>query len=77
MTDTPVSRSLGTTFSDLTGQPTLLEFWVPISAIAAPFTGTTETLPFLVASLEPVAPVLLVIATKSQGQAIALASTSQ
>ena len=66
------------TFSEPTGQPTLPEFWVPISSNAvAPVTGTIETLPSSIASSEPVAPVLLVIATKSKSHATASASTSQ
>ena len=53
VTDTLVSRSLGATFSELIGQPTPLELRVPIPTIVAPVTGTTETLPSSVASLEP------------------------
>ena len=55
---TLVSRSLGASFSELTGQPTLPELHVPGPSIVAPITGTTEMLPFLVASLEQAAPVL-------------------
>ena len=53
VTDTLVSRSLGATFSELIGQPTPLELRVPIPTIVALVTGTTETLPSSVASLEP------------------------
>ena len=58
VTDTPVSRSLGATFSELTGQPTPLELCVPRSSTVALVTGTTETLPSSVASLEPPASVI-------------------
>ena len=51
--DTLVSRSLGATFSELTGHSTSLEFLVPIPTIAAPVTETTETIPSSVASSEP------------------------
>ena len=50
---TPVSRSLGASFSELTGQPTLLELHVLGPSIVAPITGTTEMFPSSVASLEP------------------------
>ena len=56
--DTLVSRSLGATFSELTGQPTLPYLHVPGPSIVAPITKTTETLPSLVASSEPAAPVI-------------------
>ena len=46
---TPVFRSLGASFSELTGQPTLLELHVPGPSIVAPIIGTTEMLPSLVA----------------------------
>ena len=58
MPDTIVSRSLGSTFSELTGQPTLPYLHVPGPSTVAPITGTTETLPSSVASLEPAAPVI-------------------
>ena len=58
VTDTLVSRSLGATFSELTGQPTPLELRVPTPTIVAPVTGTIETLPSSVASLEPAATVI-------------------
>ena len=50
---TLVSRSLGASFSELTGQPTPLELHVPVPTTIAPVTGTTETLPSSVASSEP------------------------
>ena len=53
VTDTLVSRSLGATFSELTGQPTPPDLHVPGPSIVAPITGTTETLPSSVASSEP------------------------
>ena len=53
VTDTPVSRSLGATFSELTGQPTPPELRVPIPSTVAPVTGTTEMVPSSVASSEP------------------------
>ena len=56
--DTPVSRSLGATFSELTGQPTPPELCVPGPSIVALVTGTTETLPSSVASSEPPASVI-------------------
>ena len=58
VTDTPVSRSLGATFSELIGQPTPLELRVLVSSIVTPVTGTTETLSSSVASLEPAATVI-------------------
>ena len=45
VTDTPVSRSLGATFSELTEQPTLLDLHVSGPSTLAPITGTIETLP--------------------------------
>ena len=51
--DTPVSRSLGATFSELTEQSTPLELRVPAPTIVAPVIRTTETLPSSVASFEP------------------------
>ena len=56
--DTPVSRSLGATFSELTGQPTPPELHAPSPSIVAPITGTTETLPSSIASSEPPALVI-------------------
>ena len=50
--DTPVSRSLGATLSELTGQPTPPDLHVPSPSTVAPITGTTETLPSSVASSE-------------------------
>ena len=58
VTDTLVSRSLGATFSELTGQPKPSELHVPSPSIVAPITGTTETLPSSVASSEPPASVI-------------------
>ena len=52
VTDTLVSRSLGATFSELTGQPTPPELRVPAPTTVAPVTGTTEMLPSSVASSE-------------------------
>ena len=49
VTDTLISRSLGTTFNELIGQPTPLEFQVPIPTTAALVTGTTEMIPSFVA----------------------------
>ena len=63
VTDTPVSRSLGATFSELIGQPTPPELRVPILIIVAPITRTIETIPSSVASSEPVTSVVSVIAT--------------
>ena len=56
--DTTVSRSLGATFSELIGQPTLPYLYVPCHSIVAPITGTTEMLPSSVASSEPPASVI-------------------
>ena len=56
--DTIVSRSLGATFSELTGQPTLPYLHVPGPSIVAPITRTIETLPSSVASSEPPATVI-------------------
>ena len=91
--DTPVSRSLGATFSELTGQPTSPEFRACAPTTAAPITGTTEKILSSVASSEPplkVTPILEVSAiaaveatlptvtpSEPQGQATTLASTSQ
>ena len=58
MLDTSVSRILGATFSELTGQPTLPYLYVPSPSTVAPITGTTETLPSSVASSEPPATVI-------------------
>ena len=85
MIDTPVSRSLAANFSEITGHPTPLELQVPITIAVALVIGTTETLPSTIASLEPprivteivVAPLPTAIASEPQGQATALASTSQ
>ena len=53
-----MSRSLGASFSELTGQPTPPYLHVSGPSIVAPITGTIETLPSLVASSEPAAPVI-------------------
>ena len=63
VTDTPVSRSLGATLSELIGQPTLPELYVPGPSIVAPITRTTEMLTLSVASSEPPA---IVIPLESQ-----------
>ena len=55
---TPVSRSLGVTFSELIGQPTQLDLYVPGPSIVAPIIGTIDMLPSSVASSEQAAPVL-------------------
>ena len=49
---TPVSRSLGASFSELTEQPTPLELHVLGPSIVAPITRTIETLLLSVASSE-------------------------
>ena len=59
MPDISVSRSLGVTFSELTGQPTLPYLHVPGSSTVAPITGTTEMLPSSIASSESPASVIL------------------
>ena len=56
--DTIVFRSLGATFSELTGQPTPPYLHVPGPSTVAPITGTIETLPSSVASSEPPATVI-------------------
>ena len=56
--DTSVSRSLGATFSELTGQPTPSYLYVPGPSIVAPIIGTTEMLPSSMASSEPAALVI-------------------
>ena len=56
--DTLVSRSLGATFSELTGQPTPPYLHVPGPSTVVPIIGTTETLPSLVASSEPAATII-------------------
>ena len=55
MLGTSVSRSLGTTFSELTGQPTPPYLYILGPSIVAPIIGTTETLSPSVASSEPAA----------------------
>ena len=51
--ETIVSRSLGASFSELTGQPTPPYLHVPCPSIVAPITGTIEMLPSSVASSDP------------------------
>ena len=71
---TPVSRSLGASFSELTRRPTSLELHVPGPSIVAPITETTKTPLSFVASLEQAAPVIdptqtasaLLLATEGQ-----------
>ena len=56
--ETTVSRSLGASFSELIGQPTLPYLHILGPSIVAPITETTEMLPSSVASLEPPASVI-------------------
>ena len=58
MCQIPIFRSLGATFSELTGQPTLPDLHIPGLSIVAPITRTIETLPSSVASSEPPASVI-------------------
>ena len=58
VTDTLVSRSLGATFSELTGQPTLPKLHVPAPSTVALVTRTIETLLSFVASSEPATTVI-------------------
>ena len=51
--ETTVSRSLGASFSELTGMPTPPYLHVLGPSTVAPVTGATETLPSSVASSEP------------------------
>ena len=51
--DTSVSRSLGASFSELTGLPTLPHMHAPGPSIAAPVAVTTQRLPLSVASSDP------------------------
>ena len=53
-----MSRSLGASFSELTGQPTPPYLHVPGPSIVAPIIETTEALPSSVASSEPATPVI-------------------
>ena len=53
--ETTMSRSLGASFSELTGQPTPPYLHILGPSTVAPITGTTETLPSSVASPEPAA----------------------
>ena len=52
MTDTPVSRTLAATFSELTDLPTPTEYRVLVPTTAAPIIGMTETHPSSIASFE-------------------------
>ena len=56
--ETTVSRSLGASFSELTGHPTPPDLHVPVPTNIAPVIGTIETLPSSVASSEPAASVI-------------------
>ena len=56
--ETTMFRSLGFSFSELTGMPTPPYLHVPGPSTIAPITGTTETLPSSVASSEPAALVI-------------------
>ena len=58
VTDTLVSRSLGATFSELIGQPTLPYLHVLGPSTVAPITRTIEMLPSSVASSESPASVI-------------------
>ena len=60
--ETTVFRSLGASFSELTGMPTPPYLHVLGPSTVAPVTGTTETLPSLVASSEPT----IVVPSESQ-----------
>ena len=51
--DTSVSRSLGASFSELTGMPTPPHMYTPGPSRAAPITVTTQRLPSFVASSDP------------------------
>ena len=55
---TLVSKSLGASFGELTGQSKPLELHIPGPSTVAPITRTTETLPSSVASSKQAAPVL-------------------
>ena len=58
MPETSRSRSLGASFSELTGQPTLPELHVLGPSTVAPITRTIEMLPSSVASSEQAVPVI-------------------
>ena len=53
MPDTSVSRSLGASFSELTGMPTPPHMHAASPSTAAPVVVTTQRLPSSVASLDP------------------------
>ena len=68
MMDTLVSKSLGATFSEPTGQPTPPEFRVHAPTIAAPVIGTSKTILSSITSSKPpltVTPTPEVLATAS------------
>ena len=67
-----VSRSLGATFSELTGQPTPPKLHVPSPSTVAPITRTTEMLPSSVASSEPFA-----IVKPAESQAVPVLELTQ
>ena len=52
MPDSLVSRSLGASFSELTGHPTPPDLLAPVPTTIAPETGATDTLPSTIASSE-------------------------
>ena len=56
--DTSVSRSLGASFSELIGMPTLPHMHSLGPSIAAPIAVTTQRLPSSVASLDPTTDIL-------------------
>ena len=56
--ETTVSRSLGVSFSELTGHPTPLDLHVPVPTTIAPVTSMTEMHPSSVASSESAASVV-------------------
>ena len=58
MPDTSVSRSLGASFSELTGMPTLPHMHTAGPSTAAPVVMTTQRLPSSVASSDPTIDVL-------------------
>ena len=58
MPDTSVSRSLGVSFSELTGMPTPPHMHVAGPSIAAPLVMTTQRLPSSIASSDPTTDIL-------------------
>lgn len=86
VTDNPVYQSLSATYSEITGHPTPSELRGPVTTMAAPVTGTTETIPSSIASSELVvlppsssealAPeIVLVLVTKAVTEAVDTTST--